>query len=58
MASAQKCGGVQKKITANRTTAGRPTVPVTADQPTSTGKQPAAPPMTMLDAVRRFSPSV
>ena len=58
MASAQKCGGVQKKITANRTTAGRPTVPVTADQPMRTGKQPAAPPITMLDGVRRLSPSV
>ena len=58
MASAQKCGGVQKKMTANSTTAGRLTRPVTADQPISTGKQPAAPPMTMLDGVRRFRPSV
>ena len=58
MASAQKCGGVQKKMTANSTTAGRLTVPVTADQPTRTGKHPAAPPMTMLDGVRRFSPIV
>jgi hypothetical protein len=58
MASDQKCGGVQKKMTANRTTGGRPTRPVTAAQPTSTGKQPAAPPITMFDAVRRFSPSV
>ena len=58
MASAQKCGGVHRKITANSTAAGQLTVPVTAAQPTSTGKQPAAPPMTMLDAVRRFSPIV
>ena len=49
MASAQKCGGVQRKITANSTTAGQATVPVTAAQPTSTGKQPAAPPITMFD---------
>ena len=58
MASAQKCGGVQKKMTANSTIAGRPTRPVTADQPTRTGKQPAAPPITMLDAVLRFRPIV
>ena len=43
---------------ANNPVAGEAMVPVTAAQPTSTGKQPAAPPMTMLDAVRRFRPSV
>ena len=57
-ASAQKCGGVQKKMTANSTIAGQLTLPVTAAQPTSTGKHPAAPPITMLADVRRFSPSV
>jgi len=31
------------------------TRPVTAAHPTSTGKQPAAPPITMLEAVRRFN---
>jgi hypothetical protein len=58
IASAQKCGGVQKKMIANKITGGRATVPVTAAQPTSTGKHPAAPPMTMLEAVRRFSHTV
>ena len=58
MARAQKCGGVQKKMTANRTTAAMLTRPVTAAQPTSAGKHPAAPPITMLDAVRRFRPIV
>ena len=58
MASAQKCGGVHRKMTANSTTAGMLTVPVTAAQPTSTGKQPAAPPITMFDGLRRLSPSV
>ena len=43
---------------ANSTTAGELTVPVTAAEPTSTGKQPAVPPITMSDAVRRFRPSV
>ena len=45
-------------MTPNRTTAGQPTPPVTADQPINTGKQPAAPPITMFDGVRRFRPSV
>ncbi len=58
MASAQKCGGVHRKMTANSTTAGTPTLPVTAAQPTRTGKQPAAPPITMLDGLRRLSSSV
>ena len=58
MARAQKCGGVQKKMMAKSTTAARLTRPVTAAPPTSTGQQPAAPPITMLEAVRRFSPSV
>ena len=38
--------------------AGSATRPVTAAQPTRTGKQPAAPPITMLAEVRRFSPRV
>ena len=36
-------------------TAGHPTVPVTADQPMSTGMQPATPPQTMFWEVRRLS---
>ena len=36
-------------------TAGHCTVPVTADQPMSTGMQPATPPQTMFCAVRRLS---
>ena len=58
MASAQKCGGVQKKITANITSAGQPTVPVTAAHPMTTGMHPAAPPHTMFCEVRRLSSSV
>ena len=58
MASAQKCGGVQKNITPNMTSAGQPTVPVTADQPITTGMHPAAPPQTMFCEVRRLSSSV
>ncbi len=34
------------------------TEPVTADQPMSTGMQPAAPPQTMFWVVRRLSSSV
>ena len=55
MASAQKCGGVQKKITANSTTAAHDRLSVTADHPISTGMQPAAPPHTMFWDVRRLS---
>jgi hypothetical protein len=40
---------------ANSTRAGRPTSPVTAAQATSTGTQPAAPPMTMFCGVERLS---
>ena len=58
MASAQKCGGVQKKMTPNITSAGHSTVPVTAAQPMTTGMQPAAPPQTMFCDVRRLSISV
>ncbi len=49
------CGGVQKKITPNITRAGQWIVPVTADQPITTGMHPAAPPQMMFWAVRRFS---
>lgn len=49
------CGGVQKKITKNITSAGQPMVPVTADQPITTGMQPAAPPHTTFWEVRRLS---
>ena len=48
MASAQKCGGVQRKTTAKSTTGAQPSESVTADQPMSTGMQPAAPPQTMF----------
>ena len=58
MASAQKCGGVQKKTIANAIHASSESVPVTAAQPTSTGAAPAAPPMTMFWADDRFSHSV
>jgi hypothetical protein len=37
--------------------AGIATDPVTADQPTRTGKQPAAPPMTMLAAILVWAPA-
>ena len=55
MASAQKCGGVQKNMTTNRTTGAQASESVTAAQPTSTGTAPAAPPMTMLCVLVRFS---
>ena len=58
MASAQKCGGVQKKMTANSTTGAQASWSVTADHPMSTGAAPAAPPMTMLLLEVRFSHSV
>ncbi len=58
MASAQVCGGVQKKMIANITSAGQPIVPVTADQAIITGMQPAAPPHTTFCEVRRLSNSV
>src|SRR6266850_7747678 len=54
-ASAQKCGGVQKKTIANSAQASGLSDPVTAAQPTSGGKAPAAPPMTMFWAVDRLS---
>ena len=55
MASAQKCGGVQKKTIAKSTTGAQDRCPVTADQPISVGMHPAAPPHTMFEAVRRLS---
>ena len=55
MARAQKCGGVQRKITTKRTTAGQARPPVTAVQPMSTGTAPAAPPITMFWVEVRFS---
>jgi hypothetical protein len=55
MASAQKCGGVQRKITTNRTIGGQASPPVTAVQPMSTGTAPAAPPMTMFCVDVRFN---
>ena len=58
MARAQKCGGVQKKISRNRTTGGHANELVTADQPTRTGTAPAAPPITMFWVVVRFSHNV
>lgn len=58
MASAQVCGGVQKKMIANIARACQPIVPVTADQPIITGMQPAAPPHTTFWVVRRFSNNV
>ena len=58
MASAQKCGGVQKKMMANSSTGGQASESVTADHPMSTGAAPAAPPMTMLLVDDRFNHSV
>ena len=58
MARAQKCGGVQMKMTAKRTTGAQPRLSVTAAQPTRTGTAPAAPPMTMFCDEIRFSQSV
>src|SRR4029453_4808987 len=58
MARAQKCGGVQRKITPKRTTGAQVSPLVTADQPISTGAAPAAPPMTMLRLDVRLSHSV
>ena len=58
MASAQVCGGVQKKMMANIASACQPMVPVTADQPIITGMHLAAPPHTTFCEVRRFSSRV
>ena len=58
MASAQKWGGVQKKMTAKRTTGAQSRESVTLDQPMSVGTAPAAPPMTMFWLDVRFSQSV
>ena len=58
MASAQKWGGVQKKMTPKRTTGAQARLPVTAAQPTRTGTAPAAPPITMFCVDVRFSQSV
>ena len=54
-ARAQKCGGVQKKITPKNASALRSSPPVAAAQPTSGGMAPAAPPMTMFWGVERLS---
>ena len=45
-------------MTTNSTTGAQASEPVTADQPMSTGMQPAAPPHTMFCGVRRLSASV
>ena len=58
MASAQVCGGVQKKTIAKSTSGTTDSEPVTAVQPISGGKQPAIPPQTMFCGVRRFSSKV
>ena len=54
-ASAQKCGGVQKKISANIAMLAGAMPPVATAQPIIGGKAPAAPPMTMFCGVARFS---
>src|SRR5260370_34965993 len=56
--NAQKCGGVQKKMIANSASPPQPISPVTAAQPISGGKAPAAPPITMFCGVRPFSQTV
>ena len=58
IANAQLCGGVQKKMIANIAMAGHPMLPVTADQPISTGMPLAAPPHTTFCEVRRLINSV
>src|SRR5580765_6976211 len=52
-ASAQKCGGVQKKTMRKRKSAGSVRFPVAAAQPTTGGTAPAAPPITMFCGVER-----
>ena len=54
-ASAQKCGGVQMKISANISHASTDMDPVATTQPITGGKAPAAPPITMFCGVERFS---
>jgi hypothetical protein len=53
--SAQKCGGVQRKMRPNRSQASVAHVPVAAAQPITGGNAPAAPPMTMFCGVERLS---
>ena len=54
-ASAQKCGGVQMKISANISRLSQRDAPVAAAQPIIGGNAPAAPPMTMFCGVARLS---
>src|SRR5579859_6427782 len=54
-ASAQKCGGVQKKMSAKSAQAKGLNDPVTTAQPTSGGNAPAAPPTTMFWVDERLS---
>ena len=57
-ASAQKCGGVQKKISANIRIDSTEIPPVAQAQPIMGGKAPAAPPMTMFCGVERLRKTV
>ncbi len=54
-ASAQKCGGVHMKISANMSTLSTDMPPVATAQPITGGKAPAAPPITMFCGVQRLS---
>ena len=54
-ASAQKWGGVQKKISANISSDSMLMPPVAQAQPIIGGKAPAAPPITIFWGVERFS---
>ena len=54
----RSAGGSGRRSPRTSRTPGSSTRPVTADQPMSTGMQPAAPPMTMFEGVERFMPSV
>ena len=56
--SAQKWGGVQTKMIVNSQIASQLTSFVTAAMPTTGGIAPAAPPITMLSEVQRFSQRV
>src|SRR3546814_20456181 len=46
--SAQKCGGVHRKMSVMSRSGSNVTSPVTAAQPITGGKAPAAPPVTMF----------
>src|SRR5260370_37442362 len=52
--SAQKWGGVHRRMIRNSSSGSRPTVPVAAIQPITGGGAPAAPPRRIIFGVRRL----